>query len=305
MLQVEGQRHIILALPEQLSILQKAKRWYADGTFKLVRDPFVQLWSVHAFVREGDSSKQLPLVFCLMSRRKKADYRAVLRAILEILPGPPAIKELMMDFERAAWKATQKVLPDVRIQGCAFHWGQAVFRKTQELGLQTAYSQDVGTHKLVRRLLALPLLPAAHIETVFNKLREKAVDNEQLQSLTTYMYKTWISSSVWPPANWSVFGQEVRTNNDTEGWHTRLRSNGKPNMPFYLLVKVLHEESETVDLTVQLVSDNKVSRRQRKQYKNIQNRLNEAWDEYTASRQTTKKAMRLLRAVAGIYGGPV
>ncbi|KAI0213601.1 hypothetical protein LSAT2_001343, partial [Lamellibrachia satsuma] len=82
--------------------IQKAKRWYADGTFKVVREPFMQLWSIHAFVRDGDHMKQVPLLFCLMSRRRTKDYKAVLQAVLDVLPGPPAVQELVMDFERAA-----------------------------------------------------------------------------------------------------------------------------------------------------------------------------------------------------------
>ena len=33
-----------------------------------------------------------------------------------------------------------------------------------------------------------------------------------------YIRSTWIESTVWPPANWSVFMMSVRTNNDVEGW---------------------------------------------------------------------------------------
>ena len=41
--------------------------------------------------------------------------------------------------------------------------GQAVWRKTQNLGLRGSYFQDNATHKIIRRLMALPLLPAEHI----------------------------------------------------------------------------------------------------------------------------------------------
>lgn len=47
----DGARHLIFATPNQLSLLEKAKTWYVDATFKVVKDPFHQLFSVHAFVR--------------------------------------------------------------------------------------------------------------------------------------------------------------------------------------------------------------------------------------------------------------
>ena len=85
--QIDDQRHIVLATAKQLTLLQQAKRWYADGTFKVVGDPFAQLWSLHAFVKEGAHMKQVPLLFCLMSRRRTKDYEAVLKTVMDILPG--------------------------------------------------------------------------------------------------------------------------------------------------------------------------------------------------------------------------
>ena len=73
-----GKRHIILATDQQLEHLSKAKSWYIDGTYKLVKRPFQQLFTINAFVRTDDHAKQVLLVFVLMSGRKKKDYRKVL-----------------------------------------------------------------------------------------------------------------------------------------------------------------------------------------------------------------------------------
>ena len=52
---------------------------------QVVKAPFTQHWSIHAFVRAGDAMKQLPLAFVLMSGKRKADYKAVRRAVRKLL----------------------------------------------------------------------------------------------------------------------------------------------------------------------------------------------------------------------------
>lgn len=203
-----------------------------------------------------------------------------------------------MDFEKAAWGAVASILPDVHVQGCAFHWGQAVWRKVQNIGLRSKYLQDAQTFKYIRRLMALPLLPAEHIQPVFSKLEKKA-ETDALKELVGYLSTTWIESTIWPPSHWSVFGQSVRTNNDVEGWHQRLDSKGRAKMNFYILLDLLHQEAEMVVLTMKLVSERKLVRHQRKNYRDLQAKLASEWDKY---RSGELNAMGLLKACAGMYG---
>ena len=50
---VRGKRHFLLATSSMLSSLVIAKNWFVDDPFKVVRDLFVQLFFIHAFIRQG------------------------------------------------------------------------------------------------------------------------------------------------------------------------------------------------------------------------------------------------------------
>ena len=231
--------HLVFATKDQLDILSKAKRWYADATFKVVREPFSQLMSINAFIKVEYNVKQVPLAFALMSGKRRKDYKGVIKAIKEVLPCEPAVQEVILDFEVAAWNAFQESIPGVKISGCSFHWGQTVWRIVQHVDLQGAYNGDVGTQKLIRKLLSLPYLPAASIAEAFYKLKEKCT-TPLLSELADYIDRTWINSTTWPTATWSVYLRAVRTNNDCEGWHNRLNVQAqKGNLNMYLLMYLL------------------------------------------------------------------
>ena len=243
-----------------------------------MKAPFVQLFSIHAFVKSDSGIKQLPLVFVLMSGKRKKDNRKILTAILEALPNPPLVKSAVMDFELSLWKAFPKVYPGVKLQGCSFHWTQAVWRKIQLLGLQQQYMSDVSTHDFCRKLMTLPFLPAEHIEPAFRNLVEHVSSGTEPE-LAAYIDNTWISG------NWHPNDQAVRTNNDVEGWHLRINSRARRGqLQLYVLIELLHKESQIISLQLNLVSKNKMKRYQRKTYRNMQARIFSLWEKYSNGR---------------------
>ncbi|XP_028408197.1 uncharacterized protein LOC114530772 [Dendronephthya gigantea] len=112
----------LASTPEMIALLKQAKVWYMDATFKVVKDPFKQLFSIHAFVRQNSDVKQIPLAFILMSGKKRRDYKHVLKAIKNLLADGLCLKGVVIDFEHALWQAVAKVFPGASVQGCVFHW---------------------------------------------------------------------------------------------------------------------------------------------------------------------------------------
>lgn len=262
-----------------------------------MRLPFVMLLTIHAFITRADCTKQVPLAFILMSGRKTSDYVAVFESIKNAVCGTVQIEGMVMDYERALWRAAKTVFPDIRFRGCAFHWAQAVWSHVQQLGLATQYHTDKGTHSFVRKLLALPFLPHEHIQQTFQTMKDFN-SAEALNPLLAYVEKHWLQSPFWTIREWCMYGQPVRTNNDVEGWHRRLNGKTGASPPFYVLLDLLYKEGNEVNIQVALVTDLNLKRLQRNKVKSMSARLFKAWEEYRQGSLTTSG---LLKIVSVIY----
>ena len=116
---VNGRRHLFFATQYMLDMLVKVQRWYIDATFKVVSPPFTQLYSIYAFKHKGQSVKQLPMLFILMSGQHTNDYRAVIRHVL-LHRRVPSVVKLVLDFEKAVWKAAGHEMPRATLKGASF-----------------------------------------------------------------------------------------------------------------------------------------------------------------------------------------
>jgi hypothetical protein len=114
------------------------------------------------------------------------------------------------------FQSLRQHFPGVPIKCCVFHWTQAVWRHVQDGGLVTTYRQHQTMYRYIKQLMALPFLPAGHITPTFNALTIRA-NTPALQQLVQYMERQWINNQLHPVQSWSVYKQQIRTNNDVEG----------------------------------------------------------------------------------------
>lgn len=74
---VGGKRHLLFATDDQIKDLQSMRRWYVDGTYHVAQLPFSQLYSIHGFITKDRKSKQIPLLYIMMSGKELSDYGAI------------------------------------------------------------------------------------------------------------------------------------------------------------------------------------------------------------------------------------
>ena len=124
MLTRECTRILVMITQFQMDMIKSTKIWYMDSTFKIVKMPFVQLFSIHEFVTNNSGSmKKITLVYILMSSRKEDDYVHTFMALNEICDGLTPDRYLL-DYEKACWMALRRVYHDVNIKECLFHYSQ-------------------------------------------------------------------------------------------------------------------------------------------------------------------------------------
>ena len=108
-------------------------------------------------------------------------------------------------------------------------------RNIGRIGLIPRFKDDTYTKDLLHKMMALPLLPHNHIRAAYDKLaRTISSDDVLLVQFKHYMERQWMTSEVHPLSSISVFKLSIRTNNDCEGYHNRLKCMSREGLYIYL-----------------------------------------------------------------------
>ncbi|VDP41799.1 unnamed protein product [Heligmosomoides polygyrus] len=119
----------------------------ADGIFGMhPRDRNGQLYTIHGVC---NGKVDVPLLFAITDRKSESVYTMIWSTLFNVLEDAMGRQDLalcvVVDFERASIKAIRRLMPDSRVEGCAFHFARAWNRKRDELGLRmwSKWGRDV------------------------------------------------------------------------------------------------------------------------------------------------------------------
>lgn len=217
---------IIFATRRNIEAMVRCRQLYVDATFRTSPAPYAQIFNVL-----GDfHGRVLPFVTAFMAHRTVGHYRQVIRrikrAVLRYCERDWQPDAVVMDFEQALITAVETELPLARLEGCYFHFNQALWRHIQELGLVRGYRDDDELRTLLRQVMALGFLPTALVRNNFRLLRTSRHTRTLIRrypsvmDFLTYVQNTYVDGNFRIPM-WNVFDRNMscRTNNNAESFH--------------------------------------------------------------------------------------
>lgn len=154
----ESDRLLMFGTQQNLRVLKDSTALHCDGTFDICPPGFSQVYTIHGRYR----THLVPLIYVLAPDKKQMTYDTLFDKLLELEPLLSPAK-VMIDFEMAAIQSIKKNLPTTEVLCCHFHLTKNIWKKIQQLGLQTHYGNDVEFAVHLRMLAALAFVPVNRV----------------------------------------------------------------------------------------------------------------------------------------------
>lgn len=288
----DERRMFIFGTRQNVDILRRSPVWLVDGTFKVVPSLFYQLYTIHG-LHEGDT---FPLLYALLPDKCARTYIDLFEAV-KSFDERLAPEIISADFEIAVINSLRSVFPTARLQGCFFHFTQAIMRKIAESGLKKRYETDADFALRCRYLAALAFLPVEQVVDAFERLTEEdaAIFPQELEPVLDYFEDTWIGRYQRGRRNrraprfdlqlWNCFDAAMqnmpKTNNAVEGWHHSFEATvNTVHANVYRLFNALKKEQVLTESRYEQQLSGEPPAKSRRKYKDCALRLQNRVDLY-------------------------
>ena len=158
---------LVITTDENTICLQRCQEVYMDGTFRTAPPPYREYFSIHRKFR----NRVICLVNVLMIGQLIGQYRQTLQVVKQNVRRISKHRWrphlVISDYEQSLIAAVNAELPNVRISGCYFHFGQNLWRRVQFLGLARDHAQNRRLKKTIRKVIAIGYLSIALVRQIF------------------------------------------------------------------------------------------------------------------------------------------
>ena len=266
--------------PSLIRVLGGNKRVFIDGTFKIVPKPFYQCLIIMVFDEQTDSF--VPVFYVLLTSKTEQIYRHALYWVKASSNYKMKPDSITCDFEKALHNAIALEFPNVIINGCLFHWKQAIRRKIRDLKFEEPSIEERFMWRNV--LETLTIIPVDQIKTYGIPFVRGCVetdlnknDLEKMDIFWEYFNKYWMSSPSfifrWNIQHHAQFRKEkiMRTNNGLERYNRSLKelfNNTQPSLICFI-EKMEQESRDQVSKLDRIRKAHVINRKRKREDSNI------------------------------------
>lgn len=242
---------------------------------------------IHSFTKGRYDGWHVPLVYVLTTNKQQETYEEVFEVLKRLEPTRNPT-DITVDFEMAVMNAIRKHFELAEIHGCYFHFGQNIWRKVQEVGLQSEYAKNADFALQIRLLIALAYVPPESvfesyeelIDTEFYAEDTVSKHSEAIKALLAYFQNTYVyrvsrkgtqEKAMYEPSIWNVHSVTTagspRTNNQVEGWHNKIaKACGTTHKDIFKFLIGLRKEQCDTEHTISRVGAGNVPAARKPQY---------------------------------------
>ena len=282
-------RFLTFGTQESLYDLCSSNHLFLDGTFKSCPEPFAQLYSVHT--QSPISNNTIPVLYSFLPNKTKNIYKLFFNELRTVAVNNDLILNpnfITLDFEQGAISALKQVFPATTLKGCNFHFNQCLFRKIQEIGLQTEYNDSLpddpsSVKSLFQQTAALAFIPGCEINDLWCEIMDKFNHVPNGERFFDYFTDTWLDDGCkFPRTLWNYYDFDgPRTTNGLEGWHHRLNANiGTTSPNLYVVIEELKQDFAFNMASLRQLEKSTIKPPKRKQFVVRNQRLMDLMDRY-------------------------
>ncbi|XP_074114222.1 uncharacterized protein LOC141537252 isoform X3 [Cotesia typhae] len=277
-----GKLLTILYNSDFLRTVVNVKTLFMDATFKITpkKPKTYQVFTILGLINDH---KALPLCWMLMEKKSALSYKTGLSYFKNVVAPHIDPEMIMTDFEAGLKQPINELYPRATHSGCFFHFCQSIVKKLKQLQLHELILNWTYGQIIIRKIMALALLPPDAARQGFTWLCENTplpILNI-LQEFILYFDDQWMQRA--PPELWSVYRNNHRTDNFTESYHKNAKGRFGVHPSIWQFTEKLTELQAVTHIEyASLQNGMNVTRAARRHTTDTNFKIIKAWDLYDA-----------------------